>query len=276
MRVVVGSIVECVVAARRVCGRRAGAKGRGLLGFGARLGASAAWDVGVFARCAPAATRDGAVIEPDHVAQLVELLLRELARIAHAQAVEREVRERHALELVDEEAKRLDHPVDLAVLALVDRDAEPGVLALARQHLDLGGHRDRAVVETDTIAQLLEVFGLEVAVDLDVIRLRDVARRREQACRELAIVRQQQHALAVEVEAADRLHGSRQVRQVVHDRRATAVVGDGRDAGLRLVQQHVEVIERDHGFAVDGDSVVLRVDLRAEHRDGLAVHGDPS
>jgi len=45
--------------------------------------------------------------------------------------VERQRRERDALKLVDLKAERFDHPVDLAMLAFMDRDAEPGVLALA-------------------------------------------------------------------------------------------------------------------------------------------------
>jgi hypothetical protein len=121
-----------------------------LLGLIACLCPCAAWDVRLLAACAPFATRDRAVIETDHVAQLVELLLRQLARITDTEAVERQARERDALELVDVVAERLDHPVDLTMLALVDRDREPRVFALARQYLDVSRHRDRAVVELDT------------------------------------------------------------------------------------------------------------------------------
>jgi hypothetical protein len=123
--------------------------------------------------------------------------------------MERQVRERDALQLVDVIAQRLDHPVNLAVLAFVDRDREPRVFALAGKHFDFSRQRDRAVVELHAIAQLLDMLWPDLAVHFDVIRLRHVTRRREQLRRELAIVRQQQHALGVEVEPAHRLHGHR-------------------------------------------------------------------
>lgn len=119
------------------------------------------------------------MIETDRVAQRVELELRQLARIADPQSVKRQVREGDALELVDEKTECLDHPVDLAVLTLVDRDREPAVLALARKRLHVGRHRHRAVVELNAVAQELELILVDLAVNLDVIRLRDVARRRE-------------------------------------------------------------------------------------------------
>jgi hypothetical protein len=59
-------------------------------------------------------------------------LLRELARVADAKVMEREVRERDALQLVDAEVERLEHAVHLMVLAFVDRDGDPAVLALRR------------------------------------------------------------------------------------------------------------------------------------------------
>jgi hypothetical protein len=159
------------------------------------------------------------------------------------------------------------------MLALVDRDREPRVLALARQHFDFSRQRDHAVVELDAFAQPLDLLRAHLAMHLDVIGLRHVARRREELRGELAVVRQQQHALGVEIEAADRLHGYWQVRQVVHHRHATAIVGDCRDAGLRLVEQDVELVEWIDRFAVDRHAIVLGIDLAAERRHHFAVHG---
>src|SRR5262249_28291240 len=93
-----------------------------ILCFGARLRTGAARDVGGLALGAPRTACDRAMIEADQVAQLVELLLPELARVADAQPVERQVAERDALKLVDAVTERLEHTVDLALLALVDRD----------------------------------------------------------------------------------------------------------------------------------------------------------
>jgi hypothetical protein len=125
--------------------------GLGLL-LRSRLRTCAPWDIGRFTLRVPPASRHRAVIEPHEIAKRVELLLRQLARVADPEVVKRQVCERDPLELVDLEAERFDHPVDLAMLALVDRDAEPRVLALAGKDLDLGGHRGRAIVERDAIA----------------------------------------------------------------------------------------------------------------------------
>ncbi|HWO18347.1 MAG TPA: hypothetical protein VNO30_06210 [Kofleriaceae bacterium] len=241
------------------------------LGLGARLRAGAPRDVRGLAARAPGASGDGAAIQADHVAQLVQLLLVELARVADAQVVERQVRERHSLELVDAEPERLDHAVDLAVLALVDGHRDPRVLALTGEELHLSRHRDRAVVELHALAQLLQVLLCEPAMHLDVIRFRDVARRSEQPRRELPVVGQEQHAFRIEVEPADWLDWHWQVRQVVHHRRAAAVVGHRGDAPFRLIEQDIEGVERDDGLAIDLDLIVLRVDLGAEDGHHLAV-----
>jgi hypothetical protein len=243
----------------------------GLL-FCARLRACTPGDVGRLAPCAPSTSCHRAVIEPDDIAERVELQLRQLASIADPEIVKRQVCERDPLELVDLVAERLEHSMDLTMLAFMDRDPEPGVLALTGQDLDLGGHRDRAVVERDALAQRIDAVAVEPAVNLDVIRLGHVVAGREQARRELAVVGQEQHALGIEVEATDRLDRDWQVRQVIHHRGATAVVGHGGDAALGLVEQDIEIVEGGDGFAVDQHGVVVRIDLRAEHGDDLAVH----
>src|SRR5262249_38514844 len=117
----------------------AGRAGRLRLGLDARLVSRTARNVGVLAACPPATARPRAVSEADGIAQFVELVLRQLARVADPQIVKRQVRERDPLQLVDAVAERFEHAMDLALLALEDRDREPGVLALAGQHRDLGG-----------------------------------------------------------------------------------------------------------------------------------------
>jgi hypothetical protein len=245
-----------------------GANGFGLF---ARLRPRAPRDVGLLAIGAPLAASDGRVIEADRVAKVVELELRELACVTDAQVVERQVRERHALQLVDLVAERFDHAMDLAVLAFVDRDAEPRVLRFAREALDLGGERRRAVVERDAFAQCLQVVLRELAVHFDVIGLGHVRGGREKTRGELAVVREKKDTLGIEVEAADRFDGDGKIRQIVHHRRTTAIVGDRGDASLRLVEQNVEVVERHDGLPIDQDLVDIGVDLGAEHGDDLAV-----
>ena len=234
MTIFILEVVVVVIAAGTACVREA--LGLRLLRLVTRLCACTARDVRLFATCAPLAACDCTVVETDRVAQLVELLLRELARITDAQTVERQVCERDTLKLVDVEPERLDHPVNLAVLAFVDRDREPRVLAFARENLDVGWHRDRSVVELDTGTQPLHVIVTELAVHLDVVRLRHVTRRRQQFGRELTVVRQEEHAFRVEVETTDWLYRNRKVRHVVHHHWTTTVIRDGGDAALRLVE----------------------------------------
>jgi hypothetical protein len=57
---------------------------RGRFSFGLRLRARTSRNVGVLAARAPLAACGCAVIEADEIAQLVELLLSELARVANA------------------------------------------------------------------------------------------------------------------------------------------------------------------------------------------------
>jgi hypothetical protein len=244
------------------------------LSFCSNLGACPTRNVGVFALRVPAPARHRAVVEADLVAQPVQLLLGQLAPIAHSQIMERQRRKRDSLQLVDLVAERLDHAMDLAMLALVDRDAEPGVLALARQDLDLGRHRHGAIVERDAVPQRLDLFAAELGVHLDVIGLGDVVARGEQPRRQIAIVGQEQDAFGVEVEPTDRFDRHRQVRQVVHHRRAATVIGHRGDASLGLIEQDIEVVERHHRFAVDQHLVAVGVDLGPEHRHDGTVDLD--
>jgi hypothetical protein len=232
--------------------------------------------IGVLALRGPRAARAGAAIEADQLAQLVQLGLGQLARVADAQAMEGQVGEGHPLELLHPVAQGLDHAVDLPRLALGQGEGQPGVLAVGRQHLDLGRGGDGAVVEGDALAQPGQLAGPELGVDLDVVGLGDVGARGQELGRQLAVVGEQEHALAVEVEAPHRRHRHRQVGQVVHHRRATAIVGDRGDARLRLVEEHVEVLLGRHRFAVDLDVGGGRVDLGAELGHDHAVDGDPA
>ena len=127
----------------------------------------------------PPTTRHGTVIEPHRIAELIELLLRELACITDSEVMKRQARERDALQLVDSIAERLEHAVHLVMLAFVDRHGDPTVLALRRQQLHFGWLRDEAVLELDALAQDLEVILRDGRVHLRVIGLRDVAVRRE-------------------------------------------------------------------------------------------------
>src|SRR5262249_8844046 len=93
-------VLAIVVAAAAACSRFVGS----FLRLCNRLRTSATRNIRVFAGRPPLAARGHAVIEADQVAQLVELELPQLARVADAQIVERQVRKRDPLKLVDVEA----------------------------------------------------------------------------------------------------------------------------------------------------------------------------
>ena len=90
---------------------------------------------------------------------------------------------------------------------------------------------------------------------------------------ELAVVRQEQHAGRVGVEAADR-DDPGLVADEADDGRAAARVARRRHDACRLVQQHVDELLQPEPAAVELDAVA-RLDERVQ-RSRLAVDGDPA
>ena len=167
-------------------------------------------------------------------------------------------------------ADGLAHPPDLAVAALVDRDPQHAGAGLG--DLGRGGH---AVLELDAVAQPAQRARADLAaVDGGQVLLVDAVAGVGDAVGQLAVVRQQQEALGVGVEAADGEHPRLVGHQLDDGRAPVGVLGRRDDAG-RLVQQVVD--EAGLGAdrrAVDLDEVDVGVDPPAEHGD-LAVDGDP-
>ena len=143
---------------------------------------------------------------------------------------------RVAHESRDRVADRLAHPPHLAVAALVDRDAQHARARLgrpwpgrsgrrrARRRRAGGGSRRRCTVAAADRGQVLLVDAVAGVGD---------------AVGQLAVVREQQQALGVGVEAADREHPRLVGHELDHGRAAVGVLGRGDDAG-RLVQQVVD------------------------------------
>ncbi|HTE54103.1 MAG TPA: hypothetical protein VK698_24785 [Kofleriaceae bacterium] len=254
-----------------------GLEGAALVGLVAQALAGPARQVGVLAPRVPLAARGRGVIarEVDQVAQAGDLGLGQLARVADSQAVVVEAGERHALQLEHLVAERLGHAVDLARLALGQGDDQPVVAALAAQVVHLGRAGQGAVLQPDPAPHRLHVGRPHLAAELHVIGLLDVLLRRLQRGRQVAVVGQEQHALAVVVEPTDRLHRDREVVQVLHHGQAALVVRDRRDAPLRLVEHAVEQLLRVGRLAVDRDLIDRRIHRGAELGDRLAVHAHP-
>ena len=129
----------------------------------------------------------------------------------------------------------------------------------------------RAVVELDAVRETREVALVEIAVDGCDVRLLDAVARVRERVRERAVVREEQRAGRVDVEAADR-DDARVARDDVDDGAPSLRVARRRDVADGLVEQQVrEPLRRDLD-AVDLDPVGL-LDEGVEPA-GLAVHAD--
>ncbi len=131
--------------------------------------------------------------------------------------------------------------------------------------------RGGAVVELDAVAELLQNGVARLPADLGDVDLLDAVARMREPVGERTVVREQQRAGRVGVEAADR-DDARGVADEVDDRRASLRVAHRRDDTGRLVQEYVrERLLRDLA-SVDLDAVGAsdeRVQL-----PGLAVDED--
>ena len=167
-------------------------------------------------------------------------------------------------------ADGLAHPPHLAVAALVDRDPQHAGARLG----DLRRRR-HAVVELDAVAQPADRPGADrTAADGGQVLLVDAVAGVGDAVGQLAVVGQQQQALGVGVEPADREHPRLGRHELDDGRAAVGVLGRRDDAG-RLVEQVVD--EAGLGAdrrPVDLDEVDVGIDAPAEHGD-LAVDRDP-
>ena len=110
-------------------------------------------------------------------------------------------------------AERLEHPPDLAVAALVDRQ-----LDRARAEAAHAGGRGAAVLELDALFERADRFLGRLALDLGDVGLLDAVARVREPVRERPVVREQERARRVRVEAADR-DDARLARHEVDDRR---------------------------------------------------------
>ena len=111
----------------------------------------------------------------------------------------------HADEALHLVADSLHHAVHLAVASLGDGELDPRVLAVLG---DAGARDDglaESTVELDAVLELRRIAVVEDGAQLGVIRLRHGAARMHEAVGEVAIVREQENALGVEVEATHRV-----------------------------------------------------------------------
>jgi hypothetical protein len=165
-------------------------------------------------------------------------------------------------------ADGLDHPAHLAVPALVEDELEAGA-----GETPSPGRRGASVLEVHALRELAQRPVGRLLPGLDLVDLLDPVARVREPVRERAVVREQERAGRVDVEAADR-DDARLVADEVDHRRPALRVARGRDHARRLVQEHVgEPLLRD-GPPVDLDHVA-RCDEGVQ-LPGLAVDRHPS
>jgi len=81
---------------------------------------------------------------------------------------------------------RLEHPLRLAVAALVERELEPAPAEASRSR-----GRGETVVELDALGEPAERVVVQLALDFDLVDLLDAVARVRKPVRELAVVREQ-------------------------------------------------------------------------------------
>jgi hypothetical protein len=173
---------------------------------------------------------------------------------------------------------RVEHLADLTVAAFVNHD---------RQHRLLASCGFEDLVQTDTrrggpppvnhhaAPEALETVPIRNAANLNVILALDLVARMREMRGEITVTRQQQQSLGVEVEAPDRVDvfANAAFFQEVYYGGAVLRVRTAGDVAARLVHQDIDSSAgRLDAPAIDADVVVLRVSLRTQLGDCLAVH----
>jgi len=158
------------------------------------------------------------------------------------------------------------HPLDLVLPALVE-------CQLDRRRCEQSRLRRRcsAIVELDTPRELPERIGIQLALHLDLVDLLDAVARVREPVRERAVVREQERAGRVRVEAADRNDALREVDEI-DDGPAPARIPGRRHRPGRLVQEDVGEPLRHDRVSVHFDAVSARDERVQSAR--ITVDGD--
>jgi hypothetical protein len=173
-------------------------------------------------------------------------------------------------------AHAVEHAPYLALSAFVDRDLEPWVGLFLSDLLDLC-RSCLAVIEINSLLKVVYLAGFENTLYLRQIGLGKFMFWVGDQVREIAVVRQDQHALGIIVKPAHGIDADLDAFQKVLDRWSSLGVGHRRDISRGLVQHNVDLwLLRIDELAVDLDMVFVRVSLGAGLGHHLAVHAHPS
>ncbi len=208
--------------------------------------------------------------DPELVAQNAGVDLGDRALFEFA---EFERAERDADEAVDRQPEMFEHALDLAVLALAQTHRQPDVGALLALEPSLDASVMHAL-DRQAFAQGVELRLRRLAVRAHAVAAQPSRRRQFEHARESAVVGQQQQALGVDVEPADRDDAWQIGRQRVEYGRATFGVARGRHQPARLMEQEqARAFGLAQALAVDAH-VVLVVDVISRARQHDAVDAD--
>ena len=119
------------------------------------------------------------------------------------------------------------------------RDLVPAVLFGLFEVFDLGRSGFETVFEDDATTEFVDGDGSRKALYLDVIDLWDRFRRRDKICK-LAVVRENDQALGIVIEASDRMKAAMALDEV-DDQLSAFGVGGARKITFWFVEQNVDV-----------------------------------
>ncbi len=209
----------------------------------------------------------------ERLQQALDLAVGHFAPGAGLDTGDRQRTDADAAEALDGDADRVHHPAHQVIDTLVDDDFENQALGRFANDTNLFRH-DSLAFDHDAVSDSLQGrFGRPAEREYLVL-LVELVPGMHDAIRDITIIGQQQQALRVAIEPADRINAFRDLHEI-HHRAAIALIFDGRDVSARFVEQNVTWPLRLKDSAIDtndgSDWVGLRTKLSHDH----AVDIDP-
>jgi hypothetical protein len=199
-----------------------------------------------------------------------ELVQGQVPPLAGAQIFGGDAGMRDARKPHHERAGGFTEPPHLAIAPFAQGELEPSLVAFEAQPTNFGGRR-RAAINLDALAPIEQLVVLHEALHFgDVYLLRLVARVSERV-RKIPVVRAQECAARMEIQAAHRDHAHADGAQQLGDGRAPLWIAQRAHDTARLVQNDVYQRLRHQTIAIDLDFRPSRVDTNAQFVDHAAV-----
>jgi len=170
-------------------------------------------------------------------------------------------------------AERLAIALDLVLAALGEDQAHAARPGTGAEHVDGEGHGG-AVVEPRTLTPSRQIRARDAAGDVGLVDAWDLITRMQQAVSERAVVGEQEHALDIGVETADRKQPRPARNEIGDDRAPVGIVARADVAGGLVQQQVLPGLDGADRAAVEPDVVDVGIGQRARLADDDAVDGD--